>query len=92
MPIAHTRALLRAALDGRLAAAPVREDPNFGLHVPQGCPEVPSEILDPRGTWSDKGAYDETARELTRRFAANFREYEPFVGAEVKAAAIRPAA
>jgi phosphoenolpyruvate carboxykinase (ATP) len=91
MPIAHTRALLRAALDGRLAAAPVREDPNFGLYVPQSCPEVPSEVLDPRGTWSDEGAYDETARELTRRFAANFREYEPFVGAEVKAAAVHPA-
>jgi phosphoenolpyruvate carboxykinase (ATP) len=92
MPIAHTRALLRAALDGGLASAPVRQDPNFGLFVPESCPEVPSDILDPRETWSDKDAYDETARELTRRFAANFREYEPFVGAEVKAAAIRPAA
>ena len=92
MPIAHTRALLRAALDGGLAAAPVRQDPNFGLLVPQRCPEVPSEVLDPRGTWSDKGAYDETARALTRRFAANVREYEPFVGSEVKDAAIRAAA
>ncbi len=92
MPIAYTRALLRAALDGRLAAAPVRQDANFGMMVPEACPEVPSEVLDPRGTWSDKKAYDETARELTRRFAANFAEFEPFVGREVKDAAIRPAA
>ncbi len=92
MPIAHTRALLRAALDGRLAGVPLREDPNFGLFVPEGCPEVPSEVLDPRGTWSDKRAYDETARELTGRFAANFAEFEPFVGREVKEVAIRPAA
>jgi phosphoenolpyruvate carboxykinase (ATP) len=92
MPIAHTRALLRAALDGRLAGAPVRKDVNFGMFVPESCPEVPSEVLDPRGTWSDKKAYDETARELTRRFAANFVEFEPFVGSEVKEVAIRPAA
>ena len=71
MPIAHTRALLRAALDGRLAGAG-RKEPNFGLLVPEGCPEVPAEVLDPRSTWSDKRAYDETARELTQRFEANF--------------------
>ena len=70
MPIAHTRALLRAALDGRLNGAPVKRDPNFGLMVPQSCPDVPSEVLDPRGTWSDKDAYDETARELTGRSAS----------------------
>src|SRR5579863_8980053 len=92
MSIGHTRALLRAALDGRLAAAPVRRDRNFGLYVPQSCPEVPSEVLDPRGTWSDKQAYDATARELTRRFEENFSEYEPFVANEVKKVAIRAAA
>jgi phosphoenolpyruvate carboxykinase (ATP) len=92
MPIAHTRALLRAALDGRLAPAPVRKEANFGLLVPESCPEVPNEMLDPRGTWSDKKAYDETAHELTRRFEANFREYEPFVGSEIKEVAIRAAA
>jgi phosphoenolpyruvate carboxykinase (ATP) len=92
MPIAYTRALLRAALDGRLATAPVRKEPNFGLLVPEACPEVPSEILDPRGTWSDKRAYDETARELTRRFETNFAQFEPYVGDEVKEVAIRPAA
>jgi phosphoenolpyruvate carboxykinase (ATP) len=92
MPIAHTRALLRAALDGRLAAAPVRKEANFGLFVPESCPEVPNEVLDARGTWSDKQAYDETARGLTQRFETNFREYEPFVGSEIKQVAIRAAA
>jgi phosphoenolpyruvate carboxykinase (ATP) len=92
MSIAHTRALLRAALDGRLRAAPLRKDRHFGLLVPQRCPDVPSEVLDPRATWSDKAAYDATARELARRFEANFREFEPYVGDEVKEAAIRAAA
>jgi phosphoenolpyruvate carboxykinase (ATP) len=48
-------------------------------------------VLDPRSTWSDKRAYDDTARELTRRFEANFKEFEPFVGDEVKEIAVRGA-
>ena len=51
MPIAHTRALLRAALDGRLGGTRLREDPNFGLFVPESCPDVPGEVLDTRGTY-----------------------------------------
>ena len=39
-------------------------DPNFGLHVPRSCPDVPSEVLDPRSTWKDREAYDQTARKL----------------------------
>jgi phosphoenolpyruvate carboxykinase (ATP) len=47
-------------------------------------------VLDPRTTWSDKRAYDDTARALTHRFEENFREFEPFVSDEVKDAAIHP--
>jgi phosphoenolpyruvate carboxykinase (ATP) len=92
MAIAHTRALLRAALDGTLAGAPMRQDPNFGFLVPESCADLPANVLDPRGTWSDKRAYDEIARNLRGNFENNFREYEPFVGSEVKRAAIRAAA
>src|ERR1700726_4801751 len=89
MAIAHTRALLRAALDGSLAGAPMRQDPNFGFLVPESCADLPANVLDPRGTWSDKRAYDEIARNLRGRFEHNFTEFEPFVGSEVKRAAIR---
>jgi phosphoenolpyruvate carboxykinase (ATP) len=92
MEIAHTRALVRAALAGDLAKAPVRKESHFGLFVPESCGEVPSEVLDPRGTWSDKKGYDETAREVARRFEDNFKQFEPHVGNDVKAAAIRAAA
>ena len=84
MAIAHTRALLRAVLDGRLAEAPMRPDPNFGFLVPESCAEIPSSVLDPRGTWSDKRSYDDTARNLRGRFEHNFTEYEPFVGSEAR--------
>ncbi len=92
MAIMHTRALLRAALDGTLAAAPLRKDANFGFLVPEACPEIPHEVLDPRRTWANKQSYDETVRGLRGRFEHNFSEFEPFVGSEVKAAAIRAAA
>ncbi|MEQ9123316.1 MAG: phosphoenolpyruvate carboxykinase [Alphaproteobacteria bacterium] len=92
MSIAHTRAMLRAALDGKLDGAPMRRDPNFGLSVPEACPDVPSEALDPRGAWSDASAYDETARKLTASFEENFVQFEGDVAAPVKAAAIRKAA
>lgn len=91
MKIAHTRAMVSAALDGRLAEFETVQDANFGLHVPQNCPEVPSEVLTPRNTWADQEAYDATARDLAGRFADNFSKYEPYVDDKVKASAIRPA-
>jgi len=92
MRIGHTRALLRAALDGSLRNAPVRKDDNFGVLVPEACPEVPADVLNPRNTWKDKGAYDTTARQLVGRFHDNFRQFAPHVGDEVKAAGPRIAA
>ncbi len=92
MKIAYTRAMVRAALDGVLAGVESRPDPNFGMLVPQACPEVPVEVLDPRGTWSDKGAYDLTAREVRARFEKNFQQFEAHVPEQVKAAGIRAAA
>jgi phosphoenolpyruvate carboxykinase (ATP) len=92
MAIAHTRGLLRAALDGSLAGVPMRQDPNFGFLVPEACAEIPANVLDPRGTWSDQHGYDEVARSLRGRFEHNFKAFEPFVDGEVKRAAIRAAA
>jgi phosphoenolpyruvate carboxykinase (ATP) len=92
MAIAHTRALVRAALAGSLGAAPVRRESHFGLYVPESCPEVPNDVLDPRSTWSDKAAYDDTAREVARRFEGNFAQFESHVGDAVKKIAIRAAA
>jgi len=92
MSIAHTRALVRAALDGRLGAAPVRREGYFGLFVPEACPEVPSEVLNARNTWSNKKAYDETARDVAQRFEGNFKQFETYVGSDVREAAIRAAA
>jgi phosphoenolpyruvate carboxykinase (ATP) len=86
MKIAYTRAMVHAALDGSLREVPTAEDPVFGLHVPESCPDVPPEVLSPRNTWDDKEAYDDAARDLAGRFQKNFEQYEEYVGDEVKAA------
>ncbi len=69
----------------------MRRDENFGLMVPEGCPEVPAEILNPRLTWGDKQAYDVTARDLVRRFQSNFEQYVTYVDDTVVAAAPKAA-
>ena len=92
MKIAFTRAMVRAALDGGLAKVPTQSEPHFGLAVPTSCPNVPADVLLPRKTWADGGAYDATARDVARRFDANFRQFEAYVDDKVKAIAIRPAA
>jgi phosphoenolpyruvate carboxykinase (ATP) len=92
MAIRHTRAMIRAALDGRLAQAASAADPNFGMQVPQTCPDVPDDVLNPKSTWSDKTAYDATAREVAKRFEGNFVQFEKHVDDKVKRAAIRAAA
>jgi phosphoenolpyruvate carboxykinase (ATP) len=75
MPIAATRALLRAALDGELEGVEYREDPIFGFDVPVEVPGVDPALLDPRSTWSDPDDYDEKARYLATRFKENFEKF-----------------
>ena len=75
MKLKHTRAMISAALDGRLDAVPFENDPVFGMAVPQQCPDVPAEILNPRNTWVNKDAYDEKAKYLAGLFVKNFEKY-----------------
>jgi phosphoenolpyruvate carboxykinase (ATP) len=89
--LAHTRAMLRAALDGQLNDAPQRRHAAFGLMMPEHCPDVPDEVLDPRATWDDDAAYDRMAQEVAGRFAANFARFAAHVPAAVGAAGIHPA-
>jgi phosphoenolpyruvate carboxykinase (ATP) len=69
--LAHTRAIVRAVVEGRLRDVPMRRDPIFGVHVPEAVPGVPAEVLDSRGAWSDPGAYDRQARRLKAMFDDN---------------------
>ena len=86
MQIAHTRAMIRAALSGALDAVAYERDPVFNLDLPTSCPDVPAAVLNPRNTWANGADYDTQAAKLARMFTENFRTFEGGVSAEVLAA------
>ncbi|HUR55555.1 MAG TPA: phosphoenolpyruvate carboxykinase (ATP), partial [Gemmataceae bacterium] len=75
MSLAHTRALLKAALTGQLGGVPFAPDPVFGLSIPASCPGVPDKVLQPREAWADKAAYDQQATKLAVMFRDEYRKY-----------------
>ncbi|MEO1968327.1 MAG: phosphoenolpyruvate carboxykinase [Sphingomonadaceae bacterium] len=92
MPIKATRALLNAALEGRLDTVEFRKDPNFGFEVPVSVPAlaeagIDQTILDPRNTWADKDEYDTTAHKLVQLFVDNFEPFAAHVDQGVRDAA-----
>jgi len=76
MSIKVSRALVHAALNGDLDQVEFITEPAFGLQIPLTCPGVPSEVLNPRNAWADKGEYDRTAADLATRFQANFTQFD----------------
>jgi phosphoenolpyruvate carboxykinase (ATP) len=86
MRLAYTRAIIDAIHSGELSDAPTTPDPVFGTGVVTRCPGLPPEILCPRNTWSDKQAYDATAKRLAGLFRANFQAYEAAAGPELRSA------
>jgi phosphoenolpyruvate carboxykinase (ATP) len=76
MKLPYTRAMLEAALSGKLASVPMEQHPVFRVMVPKTCPGVPSDFLDARGLWADKSAYDGATLELSAQFNKNFEEFQ----------------
>jgi phosphoenolpyruvate carboxykinase (ATP) len=91
MSIAHTRAMLNAAIENRIPQE-FETEPFFGLRVPKSVPDVPSEVLNPRNVWPDKAAYDAQAKKLATLFFENFKRFEAQASDAVKAVAIKPQA
>ena len=87
MPLALTRTLVRAALDGSLEKTAYRREPIFGLEVPKECPGAPPEILDPGRSWKDADAYRRQARTLLGMFEENTEKLGPAAGSLAAAAA-----
>jgi phosphoenolpyruvate carboxykinase (ATP) len=75
MKLPYTRAMVSAALDGKLDSVKTETDPVFGLAIPTEVPGVPSEVMNPRDTWKDPKAYDEQASKLAGMFVKNFEKF-----------------
>jgi phosphoenolpyruvate carboxykinase (ATP) len=86
MKIAHTRAMITAALTGQLATVAFERHPVFNIDMPTSCPGVPATVLNPRNTWPDPARYDEQAKKLASMFVENFKKFENDVPASVKQA------
>lgn len=87
MKLSYTRAMITAALNGEFDKVAFEELPVFRLQMPTSCSGVPTELLNPRNTWQDKAAYDQTAADLATKFIKNFAQYADGASAEILSAA-----
>ena len=62
-------------LDGSIEHAETKTIPLFNLEVPTALPNVDSNILDPRDTYSDASQWNEKAEKLAHLFIDNFARY-----------------
>jgi len=75
MNLQYTRAMVNAAIGGKLDHVTTVPHPVFHVGVPTSCPEVPAEVLDARAQWTDANAYDRAAADLDARFRKNFEKF-----------------
>ncbi|TVZ52823.1 phosphoenolpyruvate carboxykinase (ATP) [Dokdonia sp. Hel_I_53] len=91
MPLKYTRAMISAALEGKLPEGMSKEDYHmhsvFGLYEPREVPGVPSEVLSSRKTWNNDEGYYATANKLAKAFKDNFKKFESYASDEILAGA-----
>jgi phosphoenolpyruvate carboxykinase (ATP) len=85
MKLSYTRAMVTAAIEGKLNDTTYETDSIFGLSIPTYCPGVPNEVLNPKNTWKDPSAYDKQAHQLAVLFHENFQKFTE-VADQVKSA------
>ena len=83
MKLKYTRAMINAALDGKLDNVEYSTHSIFKLAMPTSCENVPSDILNPRNTWNDKDAYDKKASQLANQFHKNFETFKDGANQEI---------
>jgi phosphoenolpyruvate carboxykinase (ATP) len=81
--IKYTRAMITAALEGKLDAVEFEKGPVFGTMIPASCPGVPTEVLHPRSHWTDQKEFTATANKLVEEFHKNFEKYKEFASIEI---------
>ena len=87
MKLKYTRAMITAALEGQLDQVEFEKHPIFSIEMPVSCPNVPTELLNPRNTWVNKTEYDQKANELAMAFNKNFELYKDLANDEILSAA-----
>ena len=75
MELKYTRAMVRAALEGKLDNVQTETNEIFGLEMPTEIEGVPSNVLNPRNVWANGEEYDAKAKELADLFRENFKKF-----------------
>lgn len=73
--LSYTRAMIKAALTDQFDQVAFHQEKYFGLWIPETCPGVPKDLLEPEKTWTDRLAYSKQAKILVERFHQNDRQY-----------------
>jgi phosphoenolpyruvate carboxykinase (ATP) len=87
MKLSYTRAMITAAIEGKLDNVVFDTLQVFNLSIPTNCEGVPSEILNPRNTWSDVSEYDRACTSLANEFVENFRQFQDGTSEDILSAA-----
>ena len=87
IPLKHTRAMITAILNNQINDVTYVKHEIFGLNMPTSCPDVPSELLNPKNTWKNKSDYDLKAKELANAFNKNFEQFADNASDEILEAA-----
>jgi phosphoenolpyruvate carboxykinase (ATP) len=74
--IPTTRAIVSAIVSGKLKDADYETLPGFNIAIPKMVPGVDAKLLNPRKTWTDQAAHDESARTLISQFVENFKRFQ----------------
>jgi len=83
MKLQYTRAMITAALQGKLDRVEYHPHSIFRMMMPKGCPGVPQELLSAEFTWANKEDYAKAARKLADFFIKNFEKYRDFADTEI---------
>ena len=83
----YTRAMITAILNNEINDVLYTKHEIFGLNMPNSCPNVPSELLNPKNTWENKNDYDLKAKELANAFNQNFKQFADNASEEILEAA-----
>jgi len=77
MSIKDTRACISGILNGSINKSEFETLDVFNLSIPKSLKGVKNyDVLNPRKTWEDKTAYDNTLKKLAVMFQENFKRYD----------------
>ena len=71
-----TREIINSILGGEIEKSEFETDPYFGFQIPISLGVIDANLLNPVRAWDNLDEYHVTAKELVRKFQANYKQYD----------------